>query len=284
MTSLVKISTSQIDLYDLKTGRIRQLRDRRFINNCVVILWTEQSILVTGFDSPEGESLLFHMNTVKIERLPRLIQGRKFHSGAKFQGKAYVLGGYTPQLIKLRSTESFNGHRWSKEPDMIETRSGFSSTSTSTALYVFGDNTSRSIERFDGISWRCMSFSLLYNTQNLCLIPLNSFEMLVIGGGSSVTGSYTEIRLQPLDSEEWTLVDKLKVADYFRSPAVEYEGNLFCVGQKGVHERRSEGWVLHSKDRFCRFCGRWRCDRECKWVRRRPVLQLYLLCKRLRLN
>ena len=283
MASLVRISTSQVDIYDLPTGKIRQLRDRRFVNNCILIPWTDIALLITGFDSPEGEVLLLRVNTLKIDRSARLIQGRKFHSGVKYQEKAYVFGGYTHQLLKLRSCESFDGGKWSKEPDMLEARSGFSSVATATAIYALGDNTSRSIERFDGVNWRLLPFHLMYNTQNLCLIPLGRVEILVIGGGSAVTGSYFEVRLQSLDSEDCTLIDKLPQSDYFRSPAVEYEGNLFCIGQKGVHERRQEGWVLHSKGEYCGLCGRWRCARDCKWVRRRALCLGYWACRRLKM-
>jgi len=283
MTTLVRISTSQVDIYDLRTGKIRQIRDRRFVNNCVITPWTAFSYLITGFDSPEGEALLLHSNTMQIQGIPRLIQGRKFHSGVKFQEKTFLMGGYTHQLVKLRTCESFNGRKWTKEADMVESRSGFSSVATSTAIFALGDNTSRSIERFDGTNWRLLPFHLLYNTQNLCLTPLQAGEILVIGGGSAVTGACNEIRVQALDSEDCVLIDKLPVSDYFRCPPVEYQGNWLCIGQKGVHERRPEGWILHSKDRFCGLCGRWRCDSDCKWVRRRAICMFYQSFQRLKL-
>lgn len=283
MTSLVRITTSQVDIFDLNTGKILQIRDRRFVNNCVLIPWTAFTFIITGFDSPDSEALLLHSKSLEIQRLPQLTQGRKFHSGVKYREKAFLMGGYTHQLVKLRACESFNGRKWSKEADMVEPRSGFSSVATASAIFALGDNTSRSIERFDGANWRLLPFHLLYNTQNLGLTPLKTDEILVIGGGSAVTGACNEVRVQSLDCEDCTLVEKLQTSDYFRSSPVEYGGNWLCVGQKGVHERRPEGWVLHSKDRFCGLCGRWRCDLDCKWVLRRAICLVYATSQRLKL-
>lgn len=281
---LFRISTSQVDTFDLQTGRIRQLRNRQFVNNCVSVPWTDTLVLVTGFDSPDGDSMLLDIVALTAEKTGKLVQARKFHCGVKFGNRVFVMGGNTHQLDKLRTCESFDGRRWTKEADMVECRSGFSAVTTPRAIYALGDNTSRSIEKFDGISWRRLPFSLHFDTQNLCTLSTASNEMLVIGGGSRVTGSSDAVRMQDLDSDLCTLLEKLSVPDYFRSPPVEYEGSLYCIGMKGIHERTEAGWRLHSKESCCKFCERWRCDGLCKWLRVRVLCSVYIRTRRLALR
>jgi hypothetical protein len=209
MTTLIRLSTSQIDSFDLVSGRVRQLRDRLFVNNCVAVLWTEAEIVVTGFDPPSDQTVVVTLEDLKLRKTGRLVQGRKFHSAVKYRELIYVMGGYSAQFLKLRSCESFDGRKWTPEADLVETRSGHSAVTCSDAIYVLGDNTSRSIERFDGVSWHLLPFSLMYDTTNLALVPLRDGTLMVIGGGSAATGATDIVRVQDLRSELSTRVDKL---------------------------------------------------------------------------
>lgn len=271
---IFRLFTGSLEIFSLVNYNYKKISHRLFLNNLVYIALADNWLFLSGFDAPSFRVYLFNTETQKIWRTPDMLTERKYHSLVKHGASIYAIGGIAG-VNKQKSCEVFDGKSWEAIAPMNSPRASCSAVSVKSCIFVFGDTIENTVEVYREKEWEKLTVKLPGANMNLCIVPVSGDRVLIVGGGSKLTGMSNSVHLFSTQDNCFEFAGRIRSPDAFRANAVKFQDTFWAVGLKGVY-RFGSSWEVKDNSVFCKLCERWVCEGDCFWLRRRNLLFLKL--------
>jgi hypothetical protein len=226
---------------DLRTGQVFTLESELIETGARLASLDNGVFMLTGGLKQSQCTARINVCSGTLQLLACMQTGRYSHTAVTVKAGVMVMGGYSRGA--LRSVEIWENGIWQTLNSMLFPRFEHSAVLHTEQVYVIGGRFNSqelldSLEVWDGCVWNLLSVKLPLKAALIGLLPLNSDELMLVGGKGFDNKTFTHTWVFAVAQGHFTEGPSLKFSDEFWYEGVSGSERVTLEGTKGTHSLR----------------------------------------------